>query len=210
MDARDINIFLGACVVGVIHGLLPNHWLPFILVGRAQKWSTRTMALIALGAGVAHVAVAGAIAIMAMFFGMTLLKGLSSIGHIFQVAVLGFFGSLFLLLDIMSIGGHHHGHIDEKRMSDTAAITFLVLSLALSPCEALVPVYISVIPRNDPVLLLSLVVFSGAITVVTMLFLAMLAWWGIMRWKFGFVSRHERAVVGSVLVVLALLSWFTH
>jgi hypothetical protein len=53
-----------------------------------------------------------------------------------------------------------------------------------------------------------LVVFSGAITVVTMLFLAMLAWWGIMRWKFGFVSRHERAVVGSVLVVLALLSMF--
>jgi hypothetical protein len=207
MDARDINIFLGACVVGLVHGLLPNHWLPFILVGRAQKWSTRVVASILLGAGVAHVAIAGAIAMAAMFFGMTLFQSLSSIGRTFQVAVLGFFGVLFVSLDLMSIGGHHHGHIDEKRMSDSTAITFLVLSLALSPCEALVPVYISVIPRNDPVLLLSLVVFSGAITVVTMFLLAMLAWRGIMRWKFAFISRHERAVVGSVLVVLALLSF---
>jgi len=210
MDARDLKILLGASVVGLVHGLLPNHWLPFILVGRAQKWPTRTVAFIILGAGVAHVAIAGAIAMVAMFLGMTFLKSLSSISHTFQVAVLGFFGAILVLLDIMSIGAHHHGKIDEKRISDSAAVTFLVLSLALSPCETLLPVYISFIPACNPMKLLALVVLTGTITVLTMLFLAMLAWWGIMRWKLGFLSRHERVVVGSALIVLALFSMFAH
>jgi hypothetical protein len=50
--------------VAFLHAALPTHWLPFVLVGRAQKWSTGRTLGVTLLAGLGHV-------------GLTILLGLA-------------------------------------------------------------------------------------------------------------------------------------
>ena len=41
--------------VGVLHTIVPDHWVPITLIARAQGWSARETALAALKAGTGHV-----------------------------------------------------------------------------------------------------------------------------------------------------------
>jgi hypothetical protein len=58
---RDVNstFFASIAVTGFavafLHAALPTHWLPFVLVGRAQKWSAGRTLGVTLLAGLGHV-----------------------------------------------------------------------------------------------------------------------------------------------------------
>ena len=39
-----------------LHAALPTHWLPFVLVGRAQRWTLRRTLGAVVAAGLAHIA----------------------------------------------------------------------------------------------------------------------------------------------------------
>jgi ABC-type nickel/cobalt efflux system permease component RcnA len=46
----------GALVLGFLHGLIPNHWMPFVLLGHDRGWTARRMMLVTLVGGIAHLA----------------------------------------------------------------------------------------------------------------------------------------------------------
>jgi hypothetical protein len=37
--AKEVSTIGGIATVSVLHSFIPTHWLPFSIVGRAQKWS---------------------------------------------------------------------------------------------------------------------------------------------------------------------------
>ncbi len=201
--------FLGtAGLVSLVHGLLPNHWLPFVLVGRAQHWKTGTMLSVLVAAGAAHTAVAGAIALTLLLAGVAVQDVIRPAAHLLPGAILGAAGVFFLVLDRLP-GYHHHHDLHEAHrsgMSDATAVVTLILSLALSPCEAMVPVFLSAVPRGDPVLLLGMVVLSGAATIAAMATLALVAWRGTRRLDFGRFAHLERSLIGLLLVAMGLVS----
>lgn len=201
--------FLGtAGLVSLVHGLLPNHWLPFVLVGRAQHWKTGTMLSVLVAAGAAHTAVAGAIALALLLAGVAIQDLIRPAAHLLPGAILGAAGVFFLVLDRLP-GRHHHHDLHEAHrsgMSDATAVVTLILSLALSPCEAMIPVFLSAVPHGDPVLLLGMVVLSGAATIIAMATLALVAWRGARRLDFGRFAHLERSLIGLLLLAMGLVS----
>ena len=60
-------LFLSSCSTAIIHALIPDHWLPFVLMSRAERWSDRRAAALTGLAGSLHVLVtllAGALTIL--------------------------------------------------------------------------------------------------------------------------------------------------
>lgn len=50
-----LSLLGGGFAAAFLHAALPTHWLPFVLVGRAQSWRTsRTLGAVVL-AGLAHI-----------------------------------------------------------------------------------------------------------------------------------------------------------
>ncbi|KOM46716.1 hypothetical protein LR48_Vigan07g042000 [Vigna angularis] len=49
--AEDLSTIGGIATVSLLHSFIPTHWLPFSIVGRAQKWTLSTT-LIGLGIAV--------------------------------------------------------------------------------------------------------------------------------------------------------------
>ena len=38
-SAEDLSTIGGIATVSLLHSFIPTHWLPFSIVGRAQKWT---------------------------------------------------------------------------------------------------------------------------------------------------------------------------
>src|SRR5450631_3746141 len=56
MDLAPQLVLVGAvAAVGVLHTLVPDHWLPITLIARQRRWSRAETARAALGAGTGHV-----------------------------------------------------------------------------------------------------------------------------------------------------------
>jgi hypothetical protein len=206
------GLLVAGGLVSLVHGLLPNHWLPFVLIGRSQGWTAARMVGVLAAAAAAHTAVAGAIAMVTLLVGVALAEVIEPFAHTLPALILGGTGLFYIVLDLR--GGrhphhHHEVHVEAgKGMSDKTAMVTLVLTLALSPCEAMVPVFVSASPTGDPVLLFGIVVLSGAISLALMTVLALLTWTGITRAGFGRLAHRERLVVGAILLVVGVASLF--
>ncbi len=208
LSLETAGFLVTAGLVSLVHGLLPNHWLPFVLVGRVQGWTTGTMLGVLVAAGAAHTAVAGAVALVLLVAGVAIQDVIRPAAHLLPGVILGVAGAFFLVLDRLPGRHHHHDLHDAQHsgMSDATAVVTLVLSLVLSPCEAMIPVFLSAVPRGDPVLLSGMVVLSGAATIAAMATLALVAWRGARRLDFGRFAHTERSLIGLLLVVMGLAS----
>ena len=67
-----LSLLGGGFATAFLHAALPTHWLPFVLVGRAQRWSLdRVMASVVV-AGLVHVAVTAAAGSLIVVAGLAL------------------------------------------------------------------------------------------------------------------------------------------
>ena len=58
--------------VAFLHAVLPTHWLPFVLVGRAQRWSLGMTLVSVLASGLAHIAATAAVGGLIVVAGLAL------------------------------------------------------------------------------------------------------------------------------------------
>lgn len=213
MERQTIGMLLAAAVVSLVHGLLPNHWLPFVLIAKAQGWDKKRMLWVLCAAGTAHVAVAGGIALITLLLGLMIEPFIKPLAHIVAPGIMIVFGLAFILFDLLTPRHHHHDLHEAARtgMSDATAVISLVLSLALSPCEAMIPVFVSASTKANPFLLLGMVIVSGFFTVGVMALLATLSYKGLMSLHFGRFATKERTLIGLVLLLLGIIAFiFEH
>ena len=102
-------LVVAAGVVGFVHSILPDHWVPLAVVGRTQRWSlfrvARISALAAAGHVLASLVLAGVIALIGLRFQKAIE---TQQGHIVG-GVLVLTGVGFLLWGLTG-HGHAHGH----------------------------------------------------------------------------------------------------
>ncbi|MBM4387084.1 MAG: hypothetical protein FJ088_05055 [Deltaproteobacteria bacterium] len=199
----NYSLLLSAVTLSVIHAFMPNHWLPFVLVGRVHGWERRKTLTVLTIAAVLHTtatAVLGAVLNSARF---VIEKYIDLTGHVIPAMILLAFGSAYIILELAH-RGHHHHHIDEirEKISDKGAITGLFLILTFSPCEAMIPVFLAVDPWNVATFIYLAVVMAVSTTAV-MLILTWLSMKGFERIRLHWLEHHERIVIGVVLILLS-------
>lgn len=103
-------LLIAAGTVGFLHSILPDHWVPLAVIGRAQHWSIARVARVSFLASVGHVLtsiiIAGIIALVGLQFRHAFE---TEQGHIVGV-VLVLTGIGFLVWGFTGHGHHHHDH----------------------------------------------------------------------------------------------------
>lgn len=203
-SAPVIAVAVTGFAVAFLHAALPTHWLPFVLVGRAQGWSSRRILGVTALAGLGHVLFTAALGVALTGAGLALGPRL---GELFPRAV----GALLIALGLAYLlrqwlrPGHSHGD-PEKVLggrSEAAAIAALVMVLTFSPCEAFLPIYLANIRYGwAGFVLLSLVLAVG--TALAMLVFTSLCLAGADRLRLERLARYEAAVIGVVLCMLGV------
>ncbi|HTI66955.1 MAG TPA: hypothetical protein VL460_05335 [Caulobacteraceae bacterium] len=196
--------------VAFLHAALPTHWLPFVLVGRAQGWPARKILGVTGLAGTGHVLFTLVLGLILTSVGLAVQPHL---GGLFNQAV----GGLLLTLGLFYLARHAFGprHTHGERAarlgtrSDAAAVMGLVAILAFSPCEAFLPLYLANVAYGWPgFVILSLVLTLG--TGLAMLLFTGLCLAGADRLRLERLERYEAAVIGLALCGLGLFVALEH
>jgi hypothetical protein len=62
-------LLLTAAATAALHTLIPDHWLPFVLVGRARGWNARTTAAVSGLSALVHTLLSVALGVVALLLG---------------------------------------------------------------------------------------------------------------------------------------------
>src|ERR1700722_8194815 len=112
-DSSGLLLVGAVAVVGVLHTIVPDHWVPITLIARQRGWSRAETARVALKAGAGHVLSTLAIALVIWIGGVAVA---TRFGHWVDtsasVALIGF-GAWIAIgawRGLRAGRGHSHGH----------------------------------------------------------------------------------------------------
>ena len=200
-------LIASASATAFFHAVVPDHWLPFVLVGKAQGWPNRkTLSYSALSAAL-HVAVSIALGTIGYIIGIA---SASTIGENIESVIgisLVLFGLLYSTWGLKSQGGplhfgHSHGphpHEDDL-MGKERNITGwgLALIMGLNPCVVALPVISATVAKGFIVMILA----SAAFALTTILLLVGLTSLGLLtsyKFKFKFLEKYGEVLSGIIL-----------
>ncbi|OVA18884.1 hypothetical protein BVC80_8505g12 [Macleaya cordata] len=225
-NAKDVSTIGGIATVSLLHSFIPTHWLPFSIVGRAQKWTLSRTLLVskhsllpssfffinfqqfeiteeaAFGA-VLHVLSTSLLGITAITMANTIAS--EDTVHKLASLLLVILGGSYILLFVRGKGGHCHSH---NPPMEKMAVVGLVLVPALSPCATTLPVFLAVGNSSSMMVLAIIVLLFSTITVMTSL--VALSFYGASQLKFHWVERYDKLLVGSVLCFVGILTLLFH
>jgi nickel/cobalt transporter (NicO) family protein len=105
----------------LFHTLIPDHWLPFVLVARSQGWSLSKTFWTTLLSAVFHVTLSLGLGIVALFLGREFTTAIGERIERFAGFGLLFFGLVYTLFFLTGSGKHQHyfpGHGGHHPLED--------------------------------------------------------------------------------------------
>jgi hypothetical protein len=214
--------------VGVLHTMVPDHWLPIALIARQRGWTRGETARTAFKAGIGHVLSTLAIAAIVWLAGVAVAQ---RFGHwvdaIASAALVGF--GLWIAVsawrDLHGHAGHRgsHGHgqdqphtehdhdhaghdYDQDRGNKSGNRTALLLILGSSPMVEGIPAFFAASKYGAGLVLLMSVVF-GATTIATYVLLCVGSTAGLQRVRLGPFERYGEVLSGAFVALVGLVFW---
>lgn len=202
-----LSLLGGGFVAAFLHAALPTHWLPFVLVGRAQRWSLTRNLLVVAAAGLAHIASTAVVGSLIVAAGLALDEIVAGLlPHLSAILLFGF-GAFYLVRSFVrrpAMAGGPALDLAEPTVGHAAAFWGLVAVMALSPGEVLLPIYMSSAQEGVGALALLTGVFAVG-TILGMAVFTTLARAGASVLKLERWARYEGAVLGLALIAIGLL-----
>lgn len=216
-----------AAAIGVVHTALgPDHYVPFIALARARRWSAARTAAITTACGLAHVGSSVLLGLGGVALGTALLhlERVEALrGDLAAWLMLGF-GLAYAAWGVRrarrgGVHAHPHAHADGTRHAhdhdharehlhphDSGATTATVgwtlfLIFAFGPCEPLIPLLFYPAATSGLVQVALVVAVFAAATVATMLAAVFAGLAVDPRRAFPGLARWEHAVAGAVVAL---------
>ncbi len=210
MDALSWNLLAAAAGLGVVHTIAgPDHWLPFVALGRARGWRRGRTLGVTLLCGAGHVGASVVLGIAALALGWegTRVAGLESARGDLAAWALVAFGTAYALWGIRrtlrrraAIAPHDHDAGDRARiLSRQTTFWSLFVIFVLGPCEPMIPLFVLPLARGDLALAgVTAAVFSAA-TLLAMAAAVLLALAGFERIRVPFLERWSHPLAGATV-----------
>ena len=153
-----------AALVGFLHSLAPGHWLPVVLVAKTRRWKLRLALLGALCAAAGHAFVSTLVGMGSVALSGSLLPGGEETIERYAAIMLTVFGAAYAVLGCFrhsGCHGHEH-HGPSPRRGGKAPFLFL-FGIGLSPCVAVLPLFLAASARGWPAALATMASFSAGV-----------------------------------------------
>ena len=221
MTSTPVLLFLSSCATAVLHALIPDHWLPFVLLSRAQRWGERRTAALTGLAGLLHVLVSFAVGGATIALGATSARGLAertgrSLDFLSGLLLVIFgilYGTWAHRREARVHGGatgqhpprvHTHGHLLEHWFHGTLSGATLVVIIGISPCALMVPVLFAAAAHGTAAVLAAGLGFAIC-TIATMVGVTAFALRGMQRFDLPFLTRYGDLLSGMLIAGIGLL-----
>jgi nickel/cobalt exporter len=231
--ARELNtLLIAAASIGFLHTLLgPDHYLPFIVMSWARKWSSGRTAVITLLCAFGHIGSSVVLGLVGVVLGLAVesLTGAESVRGRIAAWLFIAFGLVYLIWGIRRacrsrphehahshladerhnhththshLGEHAHVHDVESIQSLTPWILFTIF--VFGPCEPLIPFLMYPAAKASVFGLVAVTAVFGIATTGTMLATVFLGRAGVSFLPLRHVQRYSHAVAGATILLCGL------
>lgn len=231
MFSTELSIIIPTAItVAFLHTILgPDHYIPFIAMARARKWSTLKTIWTTFFAGLGHIIGSVALGIIGIVFGLAIkkLEIVEAFQGDFAAWMLIIFGLVYFAWGIKKAirnkphahkhfhndgiihshkHTHHKNHLhvhDEKNKKDiTPWILFAIF--IFGPCEALIPIFMFTAINNTIYNLIFVTIAFGVVTIVTMLGIVVATSFGINFIPITKFEKYTHAISGVIISFLGI------
>jgi len=233
MEGSTLLLAGTAVTIGFIHTIVgPDHYIPFIVMGEARRWTIRRTMLITFLCGLGHVLSSVIVGFIGIGAGISLskLEFFESFRGNIAAWLLIAFGLVYMLISLRSLyrkkehvhahhhtdgtdhehehghfSGHSHIHLENKK-NMTPWILFLIF--VLGPCEPLIPIVMYPAAENNihGVIIVSLL-FS-VVTIATMMSVVLSFRLGLSRINLRPLERYVNVIAGATILASGLAIQF--
>jgi len=234
MRSELIVLYVTAASIGFLHTLFgPDHYLPFIAMGRARRWSLAKTALITFACGLGHVMSSVILGIVGILLGVGVmrLEALEAVrGNLAGWALIGFglAYSIWGLRRLLKNKPHKHFHIhgrsndhvhththtdehthvhyknDKKKITPWLLFTIFILG----PCEPLIPILMYPAAKKSITGLVGVTFIFSAVTIITMLGIVTILYSGVKVVSFGWLERYAHVLAGATICLCGVAIQF--
>lgn len=205
---------LSVAMVAFFHTLLgPDHYLPFVMMSRAGRWSKPKTLAVTFFCGIGHVfgsILLGSIGV-ALGFAVTRMESVDSVrGDLAAWALIGF-GLVYFVWGMRKAGKlRQHGVHDPISENDNVSYTpwILFTIFVLGPCEPLIPLLIYPAAKASTAGIVLVILIFLAVTIVTMLGTVFLLSTGVERLPIKWLERYTHALAGATVSLCGLAIQF--
>ena len=210
MMTEALPILAGtAALIGLGHTLCgPDHYLPFIVMSKARKWSLRKTLWITFLCGVGHVLGSIALGLIGAAFGIALnsLEVLETWRGNFAAQALIIFGFTYTVWGIhRAIRNKPHTHAHQTN-NLTPWVLFTIF--VLGPCEPLIPLIMYPAAEHSITGMLLVAGIFACTTLATMLSVVLFSFLGIRSIPLGKMERFSHALAGATVCASGLAIQF--
>jgi nickel/cobalt transporter (NicO) family protein len=213
-----------AVSIGFLHTILgPDHYLPFILLSQAKKWSLKKTMLITFFCGMGHVLSSVVLGLIGIAIGISVTRLVDVESFRGNIAAWLFiaFGLVYMIISIRNLvkkkkHTHSHLHIDgdkhvhehdhhdqhthihqEDVVKTTPWVLFLIF--VFGPCEPLIPILMYPAAENNiPGAVLVSVLFS-VVTIATMMSVVLAFKLGLNKINLKPVEKYSHLIAGAMI-----------
>jgi len=233
LDTTGYALTSVALGTALLHTLIPDHWLPFVLIGNARNWSVGTTVAVSGFAALVHVVLSIALGLGTLVLGLTaglaFGENLERVGSLLLLA----FGLAYALWAWRK-GGHFHPggarlhgqaaddgcagkegpdhpehlhyHADEPWIDgrDTVSAWWLALIVGANPCVLILPVILET-SRRGAAAVVAVCLAYAVPTTLLMTGLSALGVAGGRRVRLPLAARHMEMASGLLIAALGLV-----
>jgi nickel/cobalt exporter len=223
-------LIITAASIGFFHTLFgPDHYLPFIMMSWARKWSLTKTTIVTVLCGLGHIGSSVVLGMIGVALGIAVgkLEFVESVrGNLAAWLLIGF-GLAYTIWGIKRAyknkpHAHQHIHLDTAEHSHehkhqqehthvhdskpAVSITpwALFVIFVFGPCEPLIPILMYPAAKNSFVGLLIVTLVFGTVTIATMLGVVLLSVAGVSFLPLNKMQRFSHAIGGITICLCGL------
>jgi sulfite exporter TauE/SafE len=225
---HDLTVLaITAASLGFFHTLFgPDHYLPFIMMARARRWSLAKTGWITFLCGLGHIGSSVVLGLLGIALGVAVhrLVVIESFRGNIAAWFLIAFGLVYFAWGLRRairnkphehehlhgdtsehnhshVHTHEHTHVHETPNAQNITPWVLFTIFVFGPCEPLIPILMYPAARSSWWGLLMVTLVFGGTTILTMMGLVLLTTFGINFLPLGKVERYTHAIAGAAITL---------
>lgn len=223
--SNELVILMGtAAAIGFVHTIVgPDHYLPFIVLSKARKWSAVRTVLVTILCGLGHVLSSVVLGLIGIAIGAAAfnLETIESFRGDLAAWFLIIFGFTYFIWGVHRAirnqphkhlhfnkngEGHVHSHetggvhthdqgIEKRNLTPWVLFTIFFFG----PCEPLIPLVMYPAAKGSIYEMAMVTAIFGITTIGTMLTVVLISYYGLSTLKLGKFERYSHAAAGLVI-----------
>jgi nickel/cobalt exporter len=203
-----LTLISGSLILSILHGVIPNHWLPVLAISKKEKWDLAETSRVTIIAGLSHATSTVLIGVLLALIGSQLAMVVKSFTAFVAPALLIALGAFYIWQHSRHHHFHMHGH-PERVSNKKRLILSLASAMFFTPCFE-IEAYFLVAGAEGWWLVLLLAVLYTIVTITGMVVWVRIAHRGLLKMNWHALEHNAGIITGITLMLSGVITFLLH